>query len=636
MDIFSQDLWTEGRSPGQSPAFSALLALLDRTPALLWAADSDYRFRSLTGSGWSLAGIPAGRHIGQPVDSLFGSPAAIHAHREALRGSPGSFHTELQGHSLEAQVEPLRGPGGVVEGAIGVALDCTPRVMAETALRLSEQSYRSLIEGAPYAMCRATGSGQLLQVNHAMLEMLGYDPASETELLVRDLPYVYASPEQFQAMLAGLQSDVVQGHESTWIRLDGKPIQVRISVRAVRDNAGSLLHLDLIAENVTERKELEARLAQAQKMQAIGQLAGGIAHDFNNILTVINGYCDLLLAGPRPESRERESLKLIRQAGERATNLTQQLLAFSRKQVTHQRPVQLNQLVSEVLKLSSRLIGEDITLIEILGDAAGQVLADEAQIHEMLMNLVINARDAMAGGGRFTVTTSATRVEGDLAKRLDVPAGEYALLTVTDTGVGMDEYVLSRVFEPFFTTKPAGKGTGLGLSSVYGIVRQSRGAITVDSFPGCGTSFRIYLPQFNGAQSSLAAEPAPLEPVRGASTILLVEDEISVRDFAATVLARSGYTVLEAADGDEALALAANYHEPIHLLFTDIVMPGLSGRDLAKRFAALHAESKILLTSGYSEALAGNRSLDASINFLAKPFSADQLTRTVDRILSGT
>ncbi|MDR3703206.1 MAG: ATP-binding protein, partial [Candidatus Sulfopaludibacter sp.] len=395
-----------------------------------------------------------------------------------------------------------------------------------------------------------------------------------------------------------------------------------------------ILHLDLIAENVTERKELEARLAQAQKMQAIGQLAGGIAHDFNNILTVINGYCDLLLAGPRPEGRERESLELIRQAGERATNLTQQLLAFSRKQVTQRRPVPLNRLVSEVLKLSRRLIGENIALIEILGETVGQVLADEAQIHQMLMNLVINARDAMAGGGRFTVTTSAARVEGDLAKRLDVPAGEYALLTVTDTGVGMDENVLSRVFEPFFTTKPAGKGTGLGLSSVYGIVRQSRGAITVDSFPGCGTSFRIYLPRWGDAGPSVAAEPPAPDLVRGASTILLVEDESSVRNFVAAALARSGYTVLEAADGEEALALAENYREPIHLLFTDIVMPGLSGRDLAKRFGALHAESKILLTSGYSETLAGNRSLDANINFLAKPFSADQLTRTVDRILS--
>ncbi len=246
-----------------------------------------------------------------------------------------------------------------MEGVIGVALDGTPRLIAETALRLSEQSYRSLIEEAPYAMCRATASGQLLQVNRAMLEMLGYDPASDADLLVRDLPYIYASPERFQAMLAGLGTSVVPGHESTWIRLDGKPIQVRISVRAARDSAGRILHLDLIAENVTERKELEARFAQAQKMQAIGQLAGGIAHDFNNILTVINGYCDLLLAGPRPEGRERESLELIRQAGERATNLTQQLLAFSRKQVTHQRPVQLNQVVREVLKLSGRLIGEE-------------------------------------------------------------------------------------------------------------------------------------------------------------------------------------------------------------------------------------------------------------------------------------
>ncbi len=635
MDIFSGSHCPEGGMPRKCPALDSLLCLLEHVPVVVWAVDSECRFTSLTGAGLSTAGINPKAYTGQPVDTLFAAPA-LETHRQALQGVRGSFHAELRGHSLEASVEPLLAPDGSAAGAIGIALDATGRLMAETTLRLSELSYRSLIEEAPYAMCRASASGRLLQVNRAMLEMLGYDPSAEAELLLRDLPMIYVSPDGFQALLAGLENGVVQGLENTWLRFDGKPIQVRVGVRAARDASGRILHLDLIAENVTERKEMELRLAQAQKIQAIGQLAGGIAHDFNNLLTVINGYCDLLLSRQAPDSAEREGLELIRQAGARATNLTQQLLAFSRKQVTHQRPFQLNLVVAEVLKLSRRLIGENIALIEILGEAAGQVLADEAQIHQMLMNLMINARDAMPSGGRLTVTTNATTVEGDLARRLDVPSGEYVLLTVTDTGIGMDQHILNRVFEPFFTTKPAGKGTGLGLSSTYGIVRQSRGAITVDSFPGCGSTFRIYLPLLAGQQATPAPEAPAAELVKGASTILLVEDESSVRQFAAAVLARSGYTVLQAADGDEALHVAEKYREPIHLLFTDIVMPGLNGRELAKRFGALHAESKILFMSGYSEAFAGTRAMEGGANFLSKPFSADQLMRMVGKILANS
>ena len=636
MDIFSGDLCPEDRSPGTCPALLSLLSLLDRIPALVWTSDMDCRFTALAGAGLSSARLSVADYTGQPIERLFdcvpSAPISL-AHRKALEGTGGAFHAEVNGRSLEAHVEPLRGPGHAIIGTIGVALDATERRGAETLLRLSEQSYRSLIDDAPYAMCRATESGQLLQVNRAMLEMLGYDPASEGDLLVRDLPLIYESPAGFQVLQTGLQAGLVQGLEGTWIRSDGRPIQVRVGGRATPNVLGRILHVDLIAENVTERKELEARLAQAQKMQAIGQLAGGIAHDFNNLLTVINGYCDLLLASQEPESGERESLQLIRQAGERATNLTQQLLAFSRKQVAHKRSLQLNRLVTEVVQLSRRLIGENITLVEMLGDTAGNVLADPAQIHQMLMNLVINARDAMGAGGRLTVTTGSAHVEPELAKTLEITPGEYALLTVTDTGTGMDAHVLSHMFEPFFTTKPVGKGTGLGLSTAYGIVRQSRGAISVDSIPGNGTTFRIYLPRFvEDGRTTVPTSPTRACP-RGSSTILLVEDEGAVRQFAAAVLVSSGYTVLQAANAEDALALAVQHHEPIHLLMTDIVMPGLSGRDLARRFGAIHAESKILLTSGYSEALTGNAPLEPGMHYLAKPFTAEQLTRIVQRIL---
>jgi two-component system cell cycle sensor histidine kinase/response regulator CckA len=636
MDIFAGDLCPEDVMKGQCPALLSLLSLLDRIPALVWTTDAQCRFTSLTGAGLKAAGISPKQFTGMPVAALFGSARdnrSTEEHRRALQGAGCAFHGEVNGRSLEAHLEPLRGPDGII-GVIGVALDATERLVAETLLRLSEQSYRSLIEDAPYAMCRATESGQLLQVNRAMLEMLGCDPASEADLLVRDLPLIYGSPEGFQVLQAGLQTDLVQGLESTWIRQDGQSIQVRVGGRATRDSHGRILHLDLIAENVTERKELEARLAQAQKMQAIGQLAGGIAHDFNNLLTVINGYCDLLLVSQGPESSEKASLELIRQAGERAANLTQQLLAFSRKQVTRKRPIQLNSVVSEVLQLSRRLIGENIATVELPGESAGQVLADPAQIHQMLMNLLINARDAMEGGGRLTVTTGNTHVAPDLAGHLDVTPGDYAVLTVTDTGTGMDGNTLAHMFEPFFTTKAAGKGTGLGLSTVYGIVRQSRGGVSVDSFPGSGTTFRIYLPRYIEEEARADADVQPPAPLQGASTILLVEDESAVRLFAATVLSRSGHTVLQASNAEEALALAGQYHRPIDLLFTDIVMPGMTGRDLAKRFRSMHTESKVLLTSGYSATLS-SESLEPEVNYLPKPFSAEQLTRVVNRILAG-
>jgi two-component system, cell cycle sensor histidine kinase and response regulator CckA len=638
MDIFSGDLCPEDLVAGKCPALGSLLSLLDRLPALVWTTDKQCRFTALTGAGLDAAGLSAKEYNGRPVTDLFAglsAGASEQAHRNTFQGHRGAFQAEVNGRSLEAHVEPLCGPDNAVVGCIGVALDATERLVAETLYRLSEQSYRSLIEDAPYAMCRATESGQLLQVNRAMLEMLGYDRSCEADLLVRDLPFVYRSPEEFDALSAALQTGLVQGLESTWLRVDGQPIQVRVGGRATRDTKGRILHVDLIAENVTERKELEARLAQAQKMQAIGQLAGGIAHDFNNLLTVINGYCDLLLVTQRPDSGQRESLELIRQAGERATNLTQQLLAFSRKQVSQRQSIKLNAVVAEVLQLSRRLIGENITLIELPGDTAGQVHADPIQIHQMLMNLVINARDAMEQGGRLTVTTSGLSLGPDLAKALDVTPGDYALLTVTDTGIGMDENVLSHMFEPFFTTKPVGKGTGLGLSTAYGIVRQSRGAISVDSYPGNGTTFRIYLPRFVDEMPLIMPDARLPELASGASTILLVEDESAVRQFAATVLARSGYTVLQATNAEEALTLAGQYHQPIHLLLTDIVMPGLSGHDLARRFSSIRGESKILLTSGYADSMSGVSQLDVTVNYLPKPFSAEKLTQVVKQVLAG-
>jgi two-component system, cell cycle sensor histidine kinase and response regulator CckA len=514
------------------------------------------------------------------------------------------------------------------------ALDISGRELAERELRLSEQSYRLLIEEAPYAICRATDSGQLLQVNRSMLEMLGYAPGAEADLLFRDLPLIFVATDGFEAFRRSLlQGDTVQGLDSAWLCRDGRQIQVRIGGRCVRGTSGETLYFDLLAENVTARKELEARLAQAEKMQAIGQLAGGIAHDFNNLLTVINGYCDLLLAGDESGSR-RKNLEIIRQAGERAAGLTQQLLAFSRKQLTRTEAVNLNSIVAEVVQLSRRLIGENIRVVEELCENAGTVLADAAQIHQMLMNLVINARDAMPDGGLLVIKTSAEEVGADLAGQLDIACGAYVALTVIDSGHGMDDFVRVHIFEPFFTTKSVGKGTGLGLSTVYGTVRQSGGGITVDSRPGAGAAFRIYLPRFAPPADAVQRGAAAPTLVRGASTVLVVEDEDDVRRLIVDLLRGAGYAVLEAADAEKAVAIGAEHSGAIHLLLTDMVMPGMNGRKLAEALHNSHPESKVVLVSGYSESLISADPLDRSIRYLQKPFTPEHLTRVVHEAIT--
>jgi two-component system, cell cycle sensor histidine kinase and response regulator CckA len=508
------------------------------------------------------------------------------------------------------------------------AIDPGDRSLAEQALRLSEQSYRLLIEEAPYAICRATETGQLLQVNRSMLEMLGYPAGSEADLLIRDLPQIFVDAEGFSRFCQSIHGDTVQGLESRWLCRDGRHIQVRIGARRVHGSARETLYFDLIAENVTERKELEAMLARAEKMQAIGQLAGGIAHDFNNLLTVINGYCDLLLAG-KGGAQQRQYLEMVRQAGERALGLTQQLLAFSRKQLTRAEAVDINSIVTEVLRLSRRVIGENIRVAEDLCEPGATVMADASQIHQMLMNLVINARDAMPEGGDLRIATSVEELSADLAGQFDLAPGPYIVLTVTDSGVGMDDFVRAHIFEPFFTTKDVGKGTGLGLSTVYGTVRQSHGAIDVESRPGEGATFRIYLPKGAPPECPAGDSEAQPKPHPTACTVLVVEDEDAVRRLITDLLRRDGHHVLEASNAHDAMILASRHRDAIHLLVTDMVMPGASGRELADSLRLLHPDAKVLLVSGYSESLNSDGPLDDSILYLPKPFTPEHLTRVV-------
>ncbi len=620
---------------GLSP--NALLhSLLAKIPVFLWVTDRELRVTSITGAALLPAGIDAIGALGQPVGSIFKAGESQCAHEAALMGTGGVFRVEISGRTLEAYVEPLTGRGGDPVGVAGVAMDITERLVAETALRLSEQNYRSLIEEAPHAVCRATDSGQLLQVNPAMLDMLGHDRDAEEYLLMRDLPDIFAAPENFETfritLLAGAS---VQGFESRWRRSDGREIQVRLGGRAVRNAEGRVLCFDLLAENVTEKKELAARLQQAEKMQMIGQLAGGIAHDFNNLLTVINGYCDLLLLERAEDSEIAPGLKLIRQAGERAAGLTYQLLAFHRQPVRVTEPIALNGVVKEVAELCRRVIAENIRIVQRTGPDAGSVMANVAQMHQMLMNLVVNARDAMPDGGTLTMETYRYWVDGREGQQLDLAAGDYAVLAVKDTGVGMDDAVRTRIFEPFFTTKPAGKGTGLGLATVYELVRQSCGAIAVESRAGAGTTFRIYLPRVATPEHTGSNAGSMQALTRGASTILVVEDDAAVRAFTTTVLRDAGHVLLEAADGDEALDVARRHHGPIHLLVTDMVMPGLSGTQLAAELRLVRPDCRILLVSGYWETLLAENAIDESIEVLQKPFSPELLSRTVNAVLTA-
>jgi len=386
-----------------------------------------------------------------------------------------------------------------------------------------------------------------------------------------------------------------------------------------------------------ERARLEEQLRQAQKLESIGRLAGGVAHDFNNLLTVINGYSDLVLARLPEGALLRRQIALIRKAGERAAGLTQQLLAFGSRQMVEPKPLDLNVMVADSAEMLQGIAGEDVKLITVLGPSLGWVMADAGQIHQVLMNLVVNARHSMRKGGKLIIETANVGLdEGYAAVHPEVAPGPYVLLAVTDTGCGMDEATRQRIFEPFFTTKPMGEGTGLGLSTVYGIVRQSQGWIWVYSEPDRGTTFKIYLPRMDAGPAAAEAAESARATLSGAETVLVVEDQDEVRRLAAATLESRGYCVLEAAEGQEALSLAECHPKPIHLALIDVVLPGMNGRELAERLKTLRPEVKVLYTSGHTQtAIAQRGVLECGVAFLPKPFSSDALAAKVREVLDA-
>jgi two-component system, cell cycle sensor histidine kinase and response regulator CckA len=508
---------------------------------------------------------------------------------------------------------------------------------AQEGLRRSERNFRSLVTNAPYGICRCNSAGQILDVNPALLKMLGY--ASAGELAGKHLGELYSDGQQWFELADRLRAATpFNGLIVAWTRKDGSEIAVRVSGRSV-SNGGKEKAFELFAEDVTERRALEEQLRQSQKMEAVGRLAGGIAHDFNNLLMVISGYSEFLLDRLGWEPALRTPAQEIASAAGRATSLTRQLLAFSRKQMLAPKILDLNAVVSENLKMLNRVIGEDIELVMSPAADLGTVRADAGQIEQVIMNLAVNARDAMPSGGKLTIETANVSLDEEYARfHAPLRPGNYVMLAISDTGAGMDSETQSHIFEPFFTTKGP-KGTGLGLSTVYGIIKQSGGYIWVRSDTGKGTTFKIYFPRVaetlpSPAQVAVPAESVPVEP--GTETILLVEDEANLRYLARQFLEKQGYRVIEAADGAVAMQIAVAHEGVIHLLLTDVIMPGMNGRELAQRVSEIRPNVKILYMSGYTENVIGrNGTLDAGIRLLAKPFTLRELNAKVREVLDS-
>jgi PAS domain S-box-containing protein len=507
---------------------------------------------------------------------------------------------------------------------------------AQEGLRRSEMNFRSLVTNAPYGICRCDSSGQVLDVNPALLAMLGY--STSQELVGRHLGGLYSDTHHWFELADFLHSAApFNGLVAEWNRKDGIALVVRVSGRAVCD-VDKKTAFELFAEDVTERRALEQQLRQSQKMEAVGRLAGGIAHDFNNLLMVISGYSEFLLDRLGPDPALRGPAQEIAGASQRASSLTRQLLAFSRKQMLAPKILDLNGVVTENLKMLTRVIGEDIDLVMVPAPSLGSVRADAGQIDQVIMNLAVNARDAMPSGGKLTIETSNVSLDEEYARfHAPLRAGEYVMLTISDTGLGMDAETQSHIFEPFFTTKGP-KGTGLGLSTVYGIVKQSGGYVWVFSESGKGTTFKIYLPRVAERVESpvvvASDESAVTEP--GTETVLLAEDEVNLRYLARQFLEKQGYTVLEAADGARAMEIAAAHPGTIHLLLTDVIMPGMNGRELAQRITKIRPQTKVLYMSGYTENVIGhNGTLDAGVRLLQKPFTLRELKIKVREVLDS-
>ncbi len=512
---------------------------------------------------------------------------------------------------------------------------------AEGALREAEQRLRLMANNLKEMVVAYDMNRELIYANPAVETMTGYSATECTASAF--LSWIH--PDDRARMQARFDS-LFQGSsiedEYRIVTREGQVKWLAATWGPMLDESGKQIGVQGSKRDITDRKraeealrESQARYLQAQKLESIGRLAGGVAHDFNNLLTVINGYSDLVYRKLRAEDPLRQQVDQVRRAGERAAELTQQLLAFSRKQVIQPRPLDLNSVIDDSERMFRRLLGEDVQLITKLQPGLGLVMADSSQMHQVLMNLVVNARDAMSDGGKLFIETAELEITSHyVSEHPEATAGRAVLLTVTDSGMGMDRETQQHIFEPFFTTKGAARGTGLGLATVYGIVKQSHGWIMLYSDSGKGTSFKIYLPRISSGLPEQPGADTDAARLRGRETVLVVEDQEEVRVYAVSVLESYGYAVLDAPDGAKALAVAELHEGPIHLLLTDVVLPGMNGRQLADRLTAIRPEMKVLYTSGYTQDVIAHRGvLDRDVAYLPKPYSPEALAERIRSVL---
>jgi two-component system cell cycle sensor histidine kinase/response regulator CckA len=613
------------------------------SPVPIVAADPQSLVTMLNPAAADVFGWSEKEVIGKPVPIIppDDTEAAALLHRRLLSGETltgvevrrqrrdGSLLT------ISLSASPLWDENHKVKGIIGFLTDITERKSAEEALRKAEEKYRSIFENAVEGIYQATPDGKYSSANPALARMLGFDTPEELMAARDDISHQeYINPELRTVFIRSIEElGVVQNFEYQAHCRDGKPIWLSASARAVRGTDGQLLYLEGTVQDITERRELEQQLRQIQKIEAIGRLAGGIAHDFNNILMAVSSYAELL-GRKVTEDASRRYVNEIVKATNRGSSLTQGLLTFSRKQMTSPKILDLNMLVRQQLDMLNRLIPENVELRFTPCDVIGKVKADPIQMEQVVMNLVINARDAMPNGGTVVIETANAALDPADSTDQNLQGSRQVMVAVKDNGCGMNAETKSHMFEPFFTTKEQGKGTGLGLATVFGIVKQSRGQIVVESEPGCGATFKIYLPCVEDVVHSDHHEE-PIAAVFGRETILLVEDEPAVRESTAEYLVEQGYTVLKAERGEAALEIAEQHREAIHLLLTDLVMPRMSGRELSEKMTAIHPETRVVFMSGYSNnVLSTPQLLDPRHVLLQKPFRLEALGQCIRRTLS--